>query len=356
MRSFSLKQNNEDIKNHMTAVLGEILGTTIFLFLGEGAAKTAKLARTVSQTEGSNAPLDSQSIMMIATAFGLSLLVTAWVFYRITGGLFNPAITVALWLAGVLTSARAAFLFVAQLLGGIIASALVLALTPKGASGVDAVNTTVDAQISYQQAFVLEFLGTSVLVFAVLMLAVEKHRATYLAPIGIGLALFTLHLFLVAWTGCSLNPARSLGPAAVAGNFPEHHWIYWVAPITGGCLSVFYFQILKLLKYNSALLDQDSDKEVGGLRPVHVRVYRLLRPNHNQSHRSVTIQRRSKVVKADGSTGSVEQVHADEVLADDKPTGSAPDSRNAKPAVRSVDGGLPLPVTASGDESDKTVV
>lgn len=50
-----------------------------------------------------------------------------------------------------------------------------------------------------------------------------KHRATYLAPVGIGLNLFVIHLFLLAWTGCSLNPARSLGPAAVGGSFPPHH-------------------------------------------------------------------------------------------------------------------------------------
>jgi aquaporin related protein len=99
---------------------------------------------------------------------------------------------------------------------------------------------------------------------------VVKHRATYLAPVGIGLTLFTLHLFLVAWTGCSLNPARSLGPAAVAGKFPQNHWIYWIAPLCGGVLSVMYFQLLKALNYNSTVLDQDSDHEVGGLRPVHM--------------------------------------------------------------------------------------
>ena len=101
-----------------------------------------------------------------------------------------------------------------------------------------------------------------------------KHRATYLAPVGIGLTLFTLHLFLVAWTGCSLNPARSLGPAAVAGKFPQYHWIYWIAPLCGGVLSVMYFQLLKALNYNSTVLDQDSDHEVGGLRPVHMYVSR----------------------------------------------------------------------------------
>ncbi|KAI5238424.1 hypothetical protein E4T42_08976 [Aureobasidium subglaciale] len=347
----SLRENATKAKNHATAVLGETLGTAMFLFIAEGAAKTANLARTASQTNTS-APLDSQTIMMISTSFGLALLVTAWMFYRITGGLFNPAITVALWLTGVLTTVRAIALFGAQLLGGIIGAALVLALTPAGSGGVDVVNTTVSAQISYQQAFFLEFLGTSFLVFSVLMLAVEKHRATYLAPVGIGLTLFTLHIFLAAWTGCSLNPARSLGPAAVAGSFPQYHWIYWVAPLCGGVLSVMYFQLLKALDYNSTVLDQDADHEVGGLRPVHMRVYKFLAghkdwekdESHRHRHKKfLTVLRHKKVVNHDGTSSYVQEptrINANErhqhdnVVADDDDDMTIVGSRSSSHQMR----------------------
>jgi len=360
-KGLSLRGNAESVKSHSTAVLGEILGTAIFLFIAEGAAKTANLARTATQTQ-TNAPLDSQTIMMIATAFGLGLLVTAWMFYRITGGLFNPAITVALWFTGVLTSLRAILLFGAQLIGGLIASALVLALTPAGGGGVDVVNTTVSDQISIAQATLLEFLGTSVLVFSVLMLAVEKHRATYLAPVGIGLTLFVLHLFLVAWTGCSLNPARSLGPAAVSGNFPSYHWLYWIAPLCGGLLSVLYFQILKALNYNSAVLDQDSDHEISGLRPVHMRLYKLLAghkdwrhetPAERRRHRKFrTVMRRKKVTLDNGQTGTVleptvvengqDHPHDEEIVDDFE------DSSGEK------QDGLPLPVSMQNGGSTPT--
>lgn len=60
---------------------------------------------------------------------------------------------------------------------------------------------------------------TLVLVITVLFLAVEKHKATYLAPIGIGLALLICHMFGVNWTGCGMNPARAFGPSVVSGNF-----------------------------------------------------------------------------------------------------------------------------------------
>lgn len=204
------------------AGLGELIGTTMFLFLAEGGAKTAQLSVSAAQNETAT-PLSNETIMFIALSFGMSLLVSAWMFYRITGGLFNPAITIALWWVGVLTSCRALVLFIAQILGGIAGAALVLGLTPT--NSISQVTTTLQPGISLAQGFLIEMLLTSILVFSVLMLAVEKHRATYLAPVGIGLTLLAAHLFGVVWTGCGMNPARSFGPAVVAGEFNSDHWI-----------------------------------------------------------------------------------------------------------------------------------
>lgn len=68
--------------------------------------------------------------------------------------------------------------------------------------------------LPWQKAFL-----TAILCLTVLLLAAEKHKSTYLAPIGIGLALFSCHLFGVVWTGCGMNPARALGPSVVASSF-----------------------------------------------------------------------------------------------------------------------------------------
>lgn len=92
--------------------------------------------------------------MFIAISFGMSLLVTAWVFYRVTGGLFNPAITLALWLIGGLGWFRAILLVVAQLLGGIVAAALVAALTPFG--GAQMVETTLGTGVNIGQGLFIE--------------------------------------------------------------------------------------------------------------------------------------------------------------------------------------------------------
>lgn len=67
---------------------------------------------------------------------------------------------------------------------------------------------------------------TAQLVLVVFMAAVEKHKSTFLAPLAIGLTLFTAHLAGIHFTGASLNPARSFGPDLVAGKFPGYHWIY----------------------------------------------------------------------------------------------------------------------------------
>jgi aquaporin related protein len=93
----------------------------------------------------------------------------------------------------------------------------------------------------------------------VLFLAVEKHRATFMAPMVIGFALFIGHLFAVFWTSAGINPARSFGPNVVMGEFPNYHWIYWVGPIIGSILAAALHYLLKFLRYETANPGQDSD-------------------------------------------------------------------------------------------------
>jgi aquaporin related protein len=109
------------------------------------------------------------------------------------------------------------------------------------------------------------------------MLAAEKHRGTFLAPIGIGLALFIAALagmsFTEAlnlltqtggfWTGASLNPARSFGPEVVAGNFNHDHWVYWVGPFLGSIVAVLFYRLVKILEYETANPGQDFDSTRG---------------------------------------------------------------------------------------------
>jgi len=94
---------------------------------------------------------------------------------------------------------------------------------------------------------------------AILMLAVEKHRATPMAPLGIGLTLFVTHLVGISFSGASLNPARSFGPAVITANFATYHWVYWVGPALGSVTAAGFYKLLILLEYTTANPGQDDD-------------------------------------------------------------------------------------------------
>lgn len=108
-----------------------------------------------------------------------------------------------------------------------------------------AVLTTLSPETSVTRGLFIEMFLTAELVFTIFMLAVEKHKATFIAPVGIGLALFVAELAGVYFTGGSLNPARSFGPAVVNGDFQGYHWIYWVGPILGALVAVVFHKIIK---------------------------------------------------------------------------------------------------------------
>lgn len=163
--------------------------------------------------------------------------------------------TVALTIVGVIGFIKALWLIVAQFLGAIIAAAIVSGLFP----GPLAVNTTLSPETSVTRGLFIEMFLTFMLLLTIFMLATEKHRATFLAPLVIGLALFIAELAGVYFTGASLNPARSFGPAVVTGVWPGHHWIYWVGPLLGALLTVSFYKLLKLLNYSTANPGADSD-------------------------------------------------------------------------------------------------
>lgn len=108
------------------AALLEFVGTTVFLMLAFGGIQATVSEQGSLGTNG----LGVDRVMYISLSFGLSLLISAWLFFRVTGGLFNPNVTTALLLSGVIGPLRFVLFCVAQLLGGIAAAALVLALTP----------------------------------------------------------------------------------------------------------------------------------------------------------------------------------------------------------------------------------
>jgi len=110
--------------------VGEFVGTTMFLFMAFGGTHIANLPGATITTSSGTAFIDTSNLMFIALAFGLSLIINVWIFFRVSGALFNPAISLALALATVISPLRAVLLTIAQLLGGIVAAALIDGLMP----------------------------------------------------------------------------------------------------------------------------------------------------------------------------------------------------------------------------------
>ncbi|KAH6620328.1 aquaporin [Boeremia exigua] len=232
----------------LIAFLGELIGTFLFLFFAFAATQTA------NNLLGTRV-MDIQSLMYISLAFGSSLAVNVWVFFRVSGGLFNPAVTVAMALIGAVPCVKAVLLILAQLVGAIAAAGAVSATFP----GPLAVRTRLGAGTSVTRGVFIEMFLTALLIFCIFMLAAEKHRSTFIAPIGIGIALFVAELAGVLYTGGSLNPARSFGPDVATRLFDDYHWIYWVGPLLGALLAVLLYRLLKLLEYETANPDADGD-------------------------------------------------------------------------------------------------
>ncbi|KAI4601219.1 hypothetical protein KJ359_012409 [Pestalotiopsis sp. 9143b] len=239
-------------KNHIVAAATEFVGTFLFLFFAFGGAQTANTANTAPAAD------DAARLLYVALSFGISLLVNAWVFFRVSGGLFNPAVSLALAVAGAIDLVRLAVVVPAQLLAGIAAAAAVAWLLP----GPLAVGTALAGDVSAARGLSLEILLTAELVLTIFMLAGEKHRGTFLAPVGIGLSLFVCHLAGVRHTGASLNPARSFGPAVVTGTFPDH-WIYWLGPALGSLLASFVYLLIKAVNYTTVNPTQDAAEAAG---------------------------------------------------------------------------------------------
>ncbi|KAG5643281.1 hypothetical protein DXG03_001248 [Asterophora parasitica] len=127
MEFFSLFEN---LSEDLMAALLEFIGTAVFMLLGLGGIQAATAENLSSERLASNV----QQVLYISTCMGFSLLVSAWLFFRITGGLFNPNVSLALLLVGVIKPVRFVLYCIAQLLGAITGSALLLALTSESLS------------------------------------------------------------------------------------------------------------------------------------------------------------------------------------------------------------------------------
>ena len=186
----------------------------------------------------------------VALAFGLTVLTMAYAVGHISGGHFNPAVTVGLAAGGRFPVRDIVPYVVAQVIGAIVAAA-VLAWIASGKPGFDLVASGFAAngygehspgQYALGAALVCEVVLTFGFVFVILG-ATDKRAPAGFAPIPIGLALTLIHLISIPVTNTSVNPARSTGPALFVGGWAvEQLWLFWVAPIVGAILAALVYR------------------------------------------------------------------------------------------------------------------
>ncbi len=191
--------------------VAELIGTFILVVIGSMAAFTS----------GGN-------LLIVAFGFGLALLIALYSVGHISGGHFNPAVSLAMRLRGDLSTNDMIGYWIAQVVGAVLASVAVLAMAGSGAVS-DTMNTFGDAG----PAFGAEIILTGAFVLVIMVVAGQGLGH---ARIVISLALIAIHLAGVSISGASVNPARSLGPALVAGDL-SGIWLYIVAPLLGGVVA-----------------------------------------------------------------------------------------------------------------------
>lgn len=174
----------------------------------------------------------ASGLLVVPFAFGFGLLAAIFAFGHVSGGHFNPAVTVAMVLDRRTTPVDAVGYIVAQVIGAIGAGVLVMVAVSQDAvkAGITAPNTA--AGITDMGALVIEVVATAG--FIAVILAATK-RAPALAALAIPLTLVAIHFGIASLSGSSVNPARSLGSAIVGGDVSVI-WIYIVAPVVGAVI------------------------------------------------------------------------------------------------------------------------
>lgn len=231
----------------------EAIGTFWLTFAGCGSAVIA-----------AGFPQVGIGLVGVSLAFGLSVVTMAYAIGHISGCHLNPAVTVGLAAGGRFPTGQILPYIVAQVIGAIVAAA-VLYVIASGAAGFDVskgfASNGFDAhspgKYGLVACFITEVVMTMMFLFIIMGSTHGKAPAGF-APLAIGLCLTLVHLVGIPITNLSVNPARSTGPALVAGGWAlAQLWLFWIAPIIGGALGGILYR----------WLSEEPSAQVTGVQP-----------------------------------------------------------------------------------------
>jgi aquaporin Z len=229
--------------------VAEMLGTFILVFVGS-------LAILSTQVEG------NARILGIAFGFGIALLAGLYAFGEVSGGHFNPIVSLAMFLDRRLSALDTIWYWIAQFVGAILASLAILAIY----ADRNAVKATATHSSSDARAFFLELICSAIFV-AVILQVTRSNRYGASALVAIPLTLFAIHVALIPFTGSSVNPARTFGPDLVGATAWSDIWIYLLAPPAGAILG--WAAHMVTVRGDTSLRD-DLQRAAGDMRSVEL--------------------------------------------------------------------------------------
>ena len=224
----------------MKKYLAEMVGTRVLVLMGCGAA--------VSLGCDNGAPA---TVVGTAMAFGLAVVAMAYTIGGISGCHINPAITLGCFLSGRMSGKDAVNYVIFQCIGGVLGAAILYLLTSTAGlvgTGANDLQACGASTITPWGGLLAEVFFTFVFVLVVLGATAKTNGTTNnFAGLAIGLSLILVHLACIRYTGTSVNPARSIGPALFQGGTAlTNLWIFIVGPLVGGALAAGVWKVIEL--------------------------------------------------------------------------------------------------------------
>jgi len=231
--------------------VSEFFACLIFIFIGTGAV-------VASQAQLGSSSIGVPNLTLIALAHGFCIMVLVYAIGEVSGGHINPAVTWACLLTNKISFIRALVFIIAQLAGAVTGSAILSAILPTSLQygmGCHSINPALTpgqgfgAEVIFTFIFIFVVFATAISPFAGKLAPLSGGEAEYgpgkLTPFAVGMTILILHCVGIPFTGASMNPARSFGPAVVHGCW-ANHWVYWAGPIVGSSIAAVIAQIIFL--------------------------------------------------------------------------------------------------------------
>jgi len=262
-------QDEDGFSGLWRGIVSEFTATMMFIFFGCGSVVS-------TQATLGEASVAVPSLTVIALAHGFAITVLIYAVGDVSGGHINPAVTWACLITKKISIIRALCYWGAQFSGAIIGALILRSILPPelhynlGCHGIHSSLTEAQgwfAETVFTSFFVFVVFATAISPFAGKLAPLQggEYGPGKLTPLAVGLTILILHLVGVPITGASMNPARSFGPAVVAGGSCwDNHWIYWVGPLLGSTISAFVSSAIFLSNPETILQILNQQKQQPG--------------------------------------------------------------------------------------------